>query len=302
MTNINNKLKGCLWGSIVGDALGGPYEFMDRGSYNPTKEYNQGGTFNLVPGEWTDDTSMSLCAMASFTQNKKFDEDDLMTKWYDWYSKGYMSSRDICFDIGGTTSKSLSLYHETKSLKYGFNHERFSGNGGIMRFSPIAVFTHKMKKSKQEELGEQYSSLTHPSPICKYCAILLMKLIQIIFRHPNYDKTKIMAKLLNSGLTVEMEEIIKGSIEKTYASISAGGFVKDALEAALFAFLKTSTFIDGLYLIISMGDDTDTVGAIYGQIAGAFYGYSSIPSYYIDNLYKKDFLDGIINPFIKSIE
>jgi ADP-ribosyl-[dinitrogen reductase] hydrolase len=213
-----------------------------------------------------------------------------------------MSSRDKCFDIGGTTAKSLCLYKHTKTFDYGFNNERFSGNGGIMRFAPIAVFTHKMNKSQQEELGEKYSSLTHPSPICKYCAILLMKIIQIMFLHPNYDKKKAMSKVLASGLTPEMQDIIKGSVQKSYNEIVAGGFVKDALEAALYAFLRTNNFIEGLYMIIAMGDDTDTVGAIYGQIAGAFYGYSSIPSYYIDNLYKKNMLDSVIEPFMKLVE
>jgi ADP-ribosyl-[dinitrogen reductase] hydrolase len=111
-----------------------------------------------------------------------------------------------------------------------------------------------------------------------------------------------MAKLFSSGLTPEMEEVVKGSVNKTYSDIKASGFVKDALEAALFAFLKTDNFIEGLYLIITMGDDTDTVGAIYGQIAGAFYGYSAIPEYYINNLYKKDLLDSVIEPFMKTIE
>ena len=295
------QFEGCLYGAIVGDALGAPYEFKDRGSYKATLQYNTGGSFNLKKGEWTDDTSMALCAMWSIIESKKVDYNDLMDKWNKWYREGYMSSRDICYDIGMTTSRSLMLYVHTKELFSGPSHPRFSGNGGIMRFAPIAVYCHSKNKEEQLKLGEDYSSLTHPSPICKYSARLLMKILQTIFDNPKMTKKEIIDSVYKDDLTDEMKEIIIGALSKKQEDIRTSGFVVHSLEAALFAFIKTNTFIDGLYMIINMGEDTDTVGAIYGQIAGAYYGIDGIDKYYIENLYKYDFLKNSIDTFLKAI-
>ena len=299
--SLNQKFEGCLYGAIVGDALGGPYEFKDRGSYKATIKYNTGGSFNLRKGEWTDDTSMALCAINSIIEHKGVDYIDLMKKWNMWYKDGYMSSRSVCYDIGMTTSRSLMLYEHTKELFSGPSHPRYSGNGGIMRFAPIAVYCYNKNKDEQLKLGEDYSSLTHPSPICKYSARLLMKVLQTIFKNPTMTKTQIIHAVNQDGLTDEMKEIIVGALSKTEDQISTSGFVVHSLEAALWSFLKTNTFIDGLYMLINMGEDTDTVGAIYGQIAGAYYGKDGIDKYYIENLYKYDFLKETIDTFLKNI-
>lgn len=295
---LQNKFKGCLYGSIVGDALGAPYEFKNRGSYQASIKYGTGGSFNLRKGEWTDDTSMSLCTIASITEKGKVDYEDLMEKWYKWYKDGYMSSRDVCYDIGMTTSRSLMLYKHTKELFSGPSHSRFSGNGGIMRFGPVAVYCYNKSKTQQLKLGEDYSSLTHPSRICKYSARLLMKLLQAIFNNPKLSKIQIVKMVYNDDLTNEMKEIIVGALSKKEEEISASGFVVNSLEAAIFAFLNSKSFIDGLHMIINMGEDTDTVGAIYGQIAGAYYGINGIDNYYIDNLYKKDMIRSMIDGFV----
>ena len=62
------------------------------------------------------------------------------------------------------------------------------------------------------------------------------------------------------------------------------GFVIDALEAALWGFYHTSTYAEGLLKAVNLGGDADTVGAIYGQLAGAYYGFEAIPSKWIQGL------------------
>ena len=153
-------------------------------------------------------------------------------------------------------------------------------------------------KKQQLKLGEDYSSLTHPSRICKYCARLLMKLLQTIFNNPKLSKTQIVKMVYNDDLTNEMKQIIIGALSKKEEDISTSGFVVDSLEAAIFAFLNSKSFIDGLHMIINMGEDTDTVGAIYGQIAGAYYGLSNLDEYYVDNLHETAMLKNMVNTFV----
>lgn len=86
-------------------------------------------------------------------------------------------------------------------------------------------------------------------------------------------------------ICLKIYDIAKGSFKhKTREQIKSSGYVVDTLEAALWAFYNTDTFYDGLVLAINLGDDSDTVGAVYGQIAGAYYGEFNIPYYFLRHL------------------
>jgi ADP-ribosylglycohydrolase len=62
------------------------------------------------------------------------------------------------------------------------------------------------------------------------------------------------------------------------------------MEAALWAFYHSSTFKDGALLAVNLGDDADTTSAIYGQLAGAYYGEEEIPEEWRGKLIKKDLI------------
>jgi ADP-ribosyl-[dinitrogen reductase] hydrolase len=311
--NLNDRLKGCLWGSFVGDALGAPYEFKKRGTFRTSDKYISGGKFNLKPGEWTDDTSMSLCAMASIIDHKgQLNYHDMMIKWLKWYKTGYMSSKNMCFDIGQTTCRSLMLYESTKTLFGGPSHERFSGNGGIMRYAPIAIYCRHFSLLNAIKCGKEYSNLTHPSNKCQQCAGLLMYFLYQCFNVPNITKEELVKPILFADSNTKIyqyspdqifseqtKKIVHNAIHKKYDDIKSSGYVVYSMEVALFAFFHSTNFIDGLLMVINMGGDTDTIGAIYGQIAGAYYGYSSINRYYIEHLHNQQMLSSLIENFLK---
>jgi ADP-ribosylglycohydrolase len=71
---------------------------------------------------------------------------------------------------------------------------------------------------------------------------------------------------------------------KSYDDISTSGYVLDTLEAVLWAFFKTESFEEGLVLLVNMGDDADTVGAVFGTLAGAHYGVDNIPAKWLQAL------------------
>ena len=108
-TNKENRLdraRGALLGLAAGDAVGTTVEFKPRGSFTPLTDMVGGGPFNLLPGQWTDDTSMTLCLAASLVENG-FDTHDQMQRYVRWHDEGYMSSNGRCFDIGMATSSAL---------------------------------------------------------------------------------------------------------------------------------------------------------------------------------------------------
>ena len=77
---------------------------------------------------------------------------------------------------------------------------------------------------------------------------------------------------------MEIDEIAAGSFKHREPPVIKGsGYVVKSLEAALWAFDRSNSFREGCLLAVNLGDDADTTGAVYGQIAGAFYGESGIP-------------------------
>ncbi len=83
----------------------------------------------------------------------------------------------------------------------------------------------------------------------------------------------------------EIDEIAAGSFKRRQPpEIKGTGYVVKSLEAALWAFYNSSSFAEGCLLAVNLGDDADTTGAVYGQLAGAFYGESTIPEKWISQL------------------
>ena len=92
-------------------------------------------------------------------------------------------------------------------------------------------------------------------------------------------------------LALKIEEVASGSFkEKEPPEIIGSGYVVKSLEAALWAFYKTESFREGALLAVNLGNDADTTGAIYGQLAGAYYGMEDIPDEWIQGVYGKDMI------------
>lgn len=280
-----DNILGTLIGLAVGDALGAPYEFLFP-PYDVDRNYASGGVHRVSPGEWTDDTSMALCLAQSLIDCNGFDPHDQMKKYISWYSDGYYSTRDKCFDIGITVSRALRLYAVSSAPYCGGTDEYSSGNGSLMRLAPIAMYFHSDHK-KLIEYAALSSKTTHASELaidsCVFFAQLLAGAINGISKEVLLSPTFVDT----SEMRAEIVDIANGSYKEN-KHYDPSGFVVHTLEAALMAFYKYDNFEDGLLSLVSLGNDTDTVGAVYGQIAGAFYGYKGIPSRWRDNLMMHD--------------
>lgn len=271
MNKLRDKKLGTLVGLAVGDAMGAPYEFLDKSRYTPTREYNTGGAHNVSLGEWTDDTSMALCLAQSLIDCNSFDAKDQMEKYLKWYTEGYMSTRGKCFDIGNSTAKSIIDFELNRNIFSKVTKNDESGNGTIMRLAPIPMLWSA--DFMLLEFAKKSSLTTHKSPEASKCAEILAQIIHRCYY--NEDKNYILE---NSNAVKFISEA------KQMKETIPTGYCIDTLEVAIRGFYNFDNFIDGLLYCISLGDDTDTVGAVYGQMAGAYYGLSGIPDYYKENL------------------
>ena len=296
MNKLRDKKLGTLVGLAVGDAMGAPYEFLDKSKYTPTKEYNTGGAHNVSIGEWTDDTSMALCLAQSLIDKNGFDPIDQMDKYLKWYLEGYMCTREKCFDIGNSTVKSIIDFEVNSTYYSNTTKINESGNGTIMRLAPIPMLYSF--DSDLKTYAKLSSKTTHSSFEASTCAELLAGIINRCYLTMARDD-KFLSKD-NVLCCLEDKTFLENA--KQMKETIPSGYCIDTLEVAIRGFYNFDTFIDGLLYCISLGNDTDTVGAVYGQIAGAYYGLSGIPDYYKENLMQYDKILDIANKLVDLAE
>jgi ADP-ribosyl-[dinitrogen reductase] hydrolase len=275
VSELEDRFIGALVGLACGDAVGTTLEFEIRGSFDPITDMVGGGPFNLEIGQWTDDTSMALCLGHSLAFQQTFDPTDQMNRYCNWYQYGYMSSNGECFDIGMTVSAALREYLETKEPFSGSTEEYTSGNGSLMRLSPIPIFYNGDYDACIKYAGES-SRTTHGSAECIDSCKLFSSLIFNAFTAKN--KSEIFELNKYQPYCEQVIGIAKGEfLELDYMQLTGSGYVIESLVSALWCFMKGETFKECILLAANIGNDADTTAAICGQIAGAYYGFSGIP-------------------------
>lgn len=288
---IDSK-KGLFYGLAIGDALGAAVEFMEPGEFEPVTSYRGKGPHQLEPGEWTDDMSMALALADSLSLG--WDTRDQLQRYLDWFQTGKYSVNGTCFDIGTTTRNALMDFELKGQLIS--DHDDFSaGNGSIMRLAPI-VIKYDRDIEELSQLAGQSSATTHSHRDCIAGCQFLARFCSFLLYNKTCPQFSLSLAMDYAPLTPRIWEI-----EKTYyitELIKGSGYVVQSLQAALWAFFTTTNFEDCVLRAVNLGNDADTTGAVAGQIAGAFYGFSKIPQHLIDGLARKDMIDLYLNKLL----
>lgn len=276
LSNERNSVLGSIVGLAVGDALGAPNEFkpsVDADDY--IYDMVGGGAHGMPAGGTTDDTALAMLLAESLIANGgKFDAvlaAEYMVRWLE----GEWSPKGNCFDIGATTRMAFS-YFLRNGVPVGETDEYSSGNGGIMRNAPVAVL-HWQNIGKAELVSVRQSAITHASPDCLMSAAKIGKVVASLIAADVGDRKKCLFELL------PVREL--GGVD-VHDVFRTGGYVLDTMKIASWGLANFSTFEDGLVAIINLGGDSDTNGAVYGQIAGALYGLNAIPKRWRDALWR----------------
>ncbi|CAF3872926.1 unnamed protein product [Adineta steineri] len=315
-----------MQGLAMGDALGAPVEYRPHHflEKNPVQDLHSGGTWGLIKGEFTDDTSMALCLANSLVARRDFIPYDQLVRYKWWFRHGYMSSIGKCFDIGTTTKQALIEFeHRQQSfmntydirsdeidlvsspeLLKNFNvdcsESDVAGNGALMRLAPVPLFFYRYPEYAVEFSGVS-GRTTHGDQIaydaCRYYGALIVAALQGSSFEDLLDDNfyiKHQPWFNNEPLHAEIIKITRGSYKK-YGGYKEGirgkGYIVQSLEAALWAFWSNKgSFENGALAAVNLGDDTDTTAAIYGQLAGAYYGYRNLPDKWMQHMYGQEFI------------
>ncbi len=278
------RYRGCLLGLAAGDALGTTLEFRSPGGFTPLDDMVGGGPFSLAPGQWTDDTSMALCLAESLIQCQGFDLSDQLSRYVRWFRLGHLSSTGVCFDIGNTVRTALIKYERTGELYSGSRDPYSAGNGSLMRLAPVPMYFARTPAEAIDKCGLS-SKTTHGAraavDACRYYGGLIVGALNGIGKEELLGErfSPVNDYWETQPLVEEIDQIARSSFkEKQPPEIKGAGYVVASLEAALWALYHSETFEGGCLLAVNLGDDADTTGAVYGQLAGAYYGEEGIPS------------------------
>lgn len=269
-----DTLRSAVYGTAVGDALGLPVQFLPRDSYPEVTEMTGSKELPCPAGTWSDDTSLTLATVDSLLTCEGVDIPDMRARFEDWLENGTYTPDGQAFDQGFTTVHALTQGHEC-------TNEQSNGNGSLMRILPLAFV-----KNLSDEQIAQVSGITHAHPLSVEACQVYVHAGQLLldgFSLSEAIETACLASETFAGLA-DIGQYSRSEIRST-------GYVKDSLEAAVWCLLTTNNFRDALVKAVNLGEDTDTIGAITGGLAGIAYGMDSIPESWMNALRKKDIIE-----------
>ena len=269
-----NRLRSAVYGIAIGDALGLPVQFLPRDSYPKVTEMIKGSELPWPAGTWSDDTSLTLATVDSLLTCEGVDIPDMRARFMDWMDNGAYTQDGEAFDQGFTTVHALT--HGC-----GCTNEQSNGNGSLMRILPLAFV-----KNLSDEQIAQVSGITHAHPLSVEACTVYIHAAQLIL-----DGFSLTEALETASLSSEIFSYLADISSRKRNEIRSTGYVKDSLEASFWCLLTTDNFRDALIRAVNLGDDTDTIGAITGGMAGLAYGMESVPDSWMNALREKEIIE-----------
>lgn len=277
MASLRERYVGSMLGLACGDALGGAVEFSPRAAIERSHpggvlEITGGGPHALRTGEVTDDTAMAM-AIARACTSDGMDLEQVVDNFLTWYGSNPK-------DIGITTSRALAKldagvpWREIGERMMAETPGKLAGNGSVMRCAPVALrFRHDPERLRAISLDT--ARMTHPDPRATWGSVALNQAIACLLDGGGLDKAR---KAAIAGIdNDDVVDAITTAVDREYADVRSGGFVLETLGAAFWSMAHSDSAEEAIVTAVSMGDDTDTTGAVTGALAGAHYGVGSLP-------------------------
>lgn len=291
--HLLSRAQGCLLGQLCGDALGSQVEFRApddiQASYpQGLREMSDGGAWNTLAGQPTDDSELALALARSIVENRGYEASDVLTSYVEWFD-----SRP--FDCGHTIRSALEA--ASNAMRTGLDpveaaHQSANAdsqaNGALMRISPLGIFCQGMDYRRAAALAREDAALTHPHPICVEASALFTVLVSRAVAGGEKPEDLYAFACEWAGSNLEAPEILETLRAAASGApddfMKQGGWVRIALQNAVYQMLTAAGVEDGVVDTVSRGGDTDTNAAIAGALLGAVHGADFIPRSWKDRV------------------
>ncbi len=323
-----------IMGHCVADAIGVPVEFQSRNNLkrHPVDSMRAFGTHGQPVGTWSDDTSMTLCLLDGIVhslmnqRSKNLDYNKIMKNFADWLESGEFTPHGEVFDIGRATRNAIYRFQKGSSpLVCGGTNVSDNGNGSLMRILPVSYYLHSIygenitSYNEAMEIIHSLSSLTHAhkrsliacgiyvtiackllSGLDKHSAIIngITEASDYYFRIEKEHNLDLSGELVHFKRVFQPDELFQARVD----SIKSSGYVIDTLEAAIWCFYNSREYKDCVLTAVNLGEDTDTVAAVAGGLAGLYYGYDSIPEEWVQAIVKREVIEELCHRLENSLK
>jgi ADP-ribosylglycohydrolase/fructose-1,6-bisphosphatase/inositol monophosphatase family enzyme len=270
--NILSRAQGALLGQLAGDALGSAVEFCSAAEIahshpNGVTQLEDGGTWNLIAGQPTDDSEMALALARELIRRGRFDEAGIADAYVEWY-------RSKPFDIGTTTTRGIQALAAGKR-----SSSESESNGALMRVSPVGIFAAGEPK-KAAQFAATDARLTHPSPVCQAASAAYAAAIAVAIQGGGIDDIWTAAHehagdLIGSEAVRERLVAARTNVPSDFQHQM--GWVLTAFQNAFYWLLSGADLADAVIQTVGHGGDTDTNAAVCGALLGAAQGRDAVP-------------------------
>jgi ADP-ribosylglycohydrolase len=298
----SERIRGGLYGLLVGDALGVPYEFHDASEIpdeheiemEPPKGFRR--EHSGVPiGTWSDDGAQALCLLDSLRRDASLSLADFASQLLAWYETGHMTPDGKVFDVGIQTRRALgALQRGLEPTKAGPSGERDNGNGALMRCLPVIFASGSL--DEVVELAIRQGVVTHGhirSQLC--CALYTIVGVGMLdglsaMEAVSRAEGEVYRRFADTEHDDEVRLVLGARSEPSLGS----GYVVDSLWSSIDCLLTTTDYEACVRRAVMLGNDTDTTACIAGGLAGLLYGYSAIPERWIGLLRGKELFEPLL--------
>jgi ADP-ribosyl-[dinitrogen reductase] hydrolase len=297
MSVLQDRFRGCLVGLAVGDALGGPVEFMSRFEIaeqhgGGVRKMIGGGWLRLKPGETTDDTAMATALAESIVACGEVDVDDVARRYVVW-----LGSKPK--DVGNLTRLALRAWQKgltVPAAALGAHRQtggKSAGNGTIMRCAPIAL-RYAYNERRLVDASRDEALITHFDACAWSGSVALNLLIKHCLGGTSFNtalKTVMQRVQREPKFASEILHMLQTVRPTMHGdTLPTTGYVVDTLRIAVWAMLGSDNFEQAVTAAVNLGGDADTQGAVTGALAGAYWGYGAIPQHWLEPLHGHDYL------------
>ena len=312
------RITDALVGFAVGDALGVPVEYKSREELRnaPVTGMLEFMEHNQPAGTWSDDSSMVFCTIESLCNG--YNLEDIATQFSVWRNNRFWTPRGRVFDIGIQTNKAIQRIDRLmeqgiriKPIPEAGVNERENGNGSLMRMLPMAFFLANEPIKERFRVVREVSGLTHSHIRAVLgCFIYVEFALGLLNDIDNYTAYGELRKHLPEFLNTVADpaevacysRILEHNIaEYPEIEIKSSPYVVHSLEACLWSLMRGNNFAETVLQAVNLGEDSDTIGALTGGLAGLYYGIDQVPAQWVNILARKDDILDLASRFEKSI-
>jgi ADP-ribosylglycohydrolase/protein-tyrosine phosphatase len=296
VASLRDRFQGAMTGLAIGDALAAATQFRRRGSFSAVGDLLGGGPYDLPRGAWSDDTAMALCVAESLVERGAFDSRDLLERLVRWQSEGHLSATGQCVGITSTVARALAMSQWRRGAPAGSHDPAQRDPEALSRIAPAVLYAFH-DEAQAVDIAAESARMTCQSPVVIDACRLLAAMLHAALRGEPRARVLVPSQtvfatqpLKHEVATIAMAAPKSGAFE---GKDPAGADVLGALRAARWALATTTSFRDGALAAVNLGGHSDVIGAVYGQLAGAFYGAQGIPAHWRTALVRQELVAGL---------